>query len=126
MASEYGFLIDTSVLIRYLQAPDSLSATHAAILDTRADTHVSAAAFWEIEIKRAIGKLDVDDDLLGHVTDRARIVLDITAEDAIEAGRLPLHHHDPFDRVMIAQARRRRLSLVTLDRAFANYDVALA
>jgi PIN domain nuclease of toxin-antitoxin system len=84
---------------------------------------MSAASAWEIEIKRALHKLDAPDDLLPAVTATGFASLPITAEHAVEAGRLPLHHSDPFDRVLVAQARLEQLTIVTGDHEIARYDV---
>ena len=94
-----------------------------ALEDGSNDVYVSAASAWEIEIKRALQKLDAPDDLLAVVTTTGFESLRITAEHAVEAGRLPLHHADPFDRVLIAQARLERLTIVTADSELARYDV---
>lgn len=86
---------------------------------------VSAASIWEAEIKAASGKLELSPDLLGDVRTHGFRELSIDVDHAIEAARLPLHHPDPFDRMLIAQARLEGLTLLTRDPAFHAYDVAL-
>jgi PIN domain nuclease of toxin-antitoxin system len=84
---------------------------------------VSAATIWEIEIKRARGRLRVPDDVVQSVDERGFERLAITFEHAREAGRLPPLHADPFDRMLIAQARLEGMTLATGDEAIWRYDV---
>lgn len=83
----------------------------------------SAATIWEIEIKRALGKLSAPDDVLSQVAAGGFDLLSITGEHAVAAGRLPRHHDDPFDRLLIAQAIAEGLTTVSRDRRFAHYGV---
>jgi PIN domain nuclease of toxin-antitoxin system len=87
---------------------------------------VSAATIWEIEIKRALKKLETFDDAVDTIqlVDESgfeRLAIDY--EHAREAGRLPLLHGDPFDRMLIAQARLEGLTLATADPQIKRYDV---
>lgn len=84
---------------------------------------VSAATIWEIEIKRALHKLEAPNDLAGLVDESGFEHLGISHEHAREAGRLPLFHGDPFDRMLIAQARLEGLMLATADPEIKRYDV---
>ena len=83
---------------------------------------VSAASIWEIEIKRALGKLKAPVDLLDLVAARFT-PLEITFTHAGVAGALPRHHGDPFDRMLVAQAKCEGLTIVTHDPKIAAYDV---
>jgi PIN domain nuclease of toxin-antitoxin system len=87
------------------------------------DVLVSAVTVWEIEIKRALGRIRAPDNVAGLVDESGFARLPITFEHAREAGRLPLHHGDPFDRMLIAQARVEGLVLATADKAIAHYDI---
>jgi PIN domain nuclease of toxin-antitoxin system len=87
--------------------------------------YVSAASIWEVEIKRAVGRLRAPADLTARVEDSGYERLPITFEHAREAGRLPLHHRDPFDRVLVAQARLDGLTLMTADQRLARYHVPI-
>ncbi|MGH3131812.1 MAG: type II toxin-antitoxin system VapC family toxin, partial [Gaiellaceae bacterium] len=80
---------------------------------------------WEIAIKRATGKLTIPDDLIRALEGAAFERLEITWEHTERAGALPAHHHDPFDRMLIAQAQLEGLTLVTRDPRLAAYDVAI-
>jgi PIN domain nuclease of toxin-antitoxin system len=87
------------------------------------DVLVSAATVWEIEIKRAVGRIRAPADIAGLVDASGFERLAITFEHAREAGQLPLRHGDPFDRMLIAQARVEGLVLATADDAVRRYDV---
>ena len=118
-------IVDAHSLLWALEGATSpLTATaRLAIADPANDVVVSAATIWEIEVKRAAGRLVSPDDLLA-IVDATRIdVVPITGADATAAARLPIHHRDPFDRMLIAQAARLCATVVTRDRAFAAYDV---
>ncbi|AMJ60674.1 type II toxin-antitoxin system VapC family toxin [Bosea sp. PAMC 26642] len=86
---------------------------------------ISAATIWELEIKRNAGKLALPADAWVRVTGLGIACLQITQEDAVAAGGLPPIHRDPFDRMIVAQAIRRDLVLVTGDAILADYSVAL-
>lgn len=118
-------LLDTHVLIWWARGDALSSPTTEAIRSPANDVFVSAASVWEAEIKAAIGKLDLDADLAREPAVHGFLELGITAAHAVEATRLPLHHSDPFDRMLIAQARLEDLTLVTRDRALEPYGVPL-
>ncbi len=84
---------------------------------------MSAATVWEIEIKRELGRLLAPDDVAGLVDDSGFDRLPITFDHAREAGRLPMLHRDPFDRMLVAQSRLESLTLATCDEAVTRYDV---
>lgn len=86
---------------------------------------VSAATIWEIEIKRALGRLASPPGLIEMIGEAGFEQLPISFDHALQAGRLPLHHRDPFDRMLVAQARIEGLTLATADAALADYDVPL-
>jgi PIN domain nuclease of toxin-antitoxin system len=96
-----------------------------AISDGETFVAVSAASAWEIAIKKAAGRLEAPDDLLEAIEANNFDALSISPAHALAAGALPAHHDDPFDRMLIAQARAEGLIVVTVDGRFANYDVDL-
>lgn len=117
-------LLDTHVLLWWLADDPRLTpAMREAIADPSTAVVVSAASAWEAAIKAAIGKLRVPDGLREELERQGFDELPVTVEDGLAAGALPRHHSDPFDRMLIAQAARRRFVLVTGDRRFADYDV---
>ncbi|SDL80688.1 PIN domain nuclease, a component of toxin-antitoxin system (PIN domain) [Geodermatophilus siccatus] len=117
-------LLDTHVLLWWLFGDPRLTATmREAIADPTSTVLVSAVTAWEMAIKAAVGKLAVPDHLTQQLRQEGFDALPVTVEDGLAAGALPRHHSDPFDRMLIAQAARRRFVLVTADRRFADYDV---
>jgi PIN domain nuclease of toxin-antitoxin system len=108
-----------------LWAADGRLERHAreAIEEGADAVFVSSATIWEIEIKRALGRLRAPDDVAGLVAQSGFEPLSIGFEHAREAGRLPLLHGDPFDRMLVAQARVEGLTLATADRGIGRYDV---
>jgi PIN domain nuclease of toxin-antitoxin system len=95
------------------------------IEDPDTDVFVSAASVWEAAIKHKSGKLRIAGDLRAELREGGFSPLTVTLDHGFAAGSLPLHHKDPFDRMLIAQAQLESLTIVTRDRRFAAYDVAL-
>ena len=119
-------LLDTHVLLWWLADDPRLdSVTREVIGDARNSVSVSAATVWEMAIKSALGKLTTPDDVAGELEAAGFDELAVTITDAVDAGALPRHHDDPFDRMLIAQAVRRDLTVLTVDRRFSEYDVRL-
>lgn len=119
-------LLDTHILLWWL-ADDPLlpPAARDAIASPGHEVLVSAASVWEIAIKRVAGRLEAPDDLLDVLDLGDILTLPITVADALAAAELPAHHSDPFDRMLIAQARSGDLTLVSVDRRFSQYEVKL-
>jgi PIN domain nuclease of toxin-antitoxin system len=118
-------LLDTHVVLWWLQGGDTLApAARTAISDPSTEVWVSAASAWEISIKSALGRLrGVPDDLSKALEVHAFTELPVGFDHAREAGALPAHHADPFDRMLIAQARIERLTLCTRDHEMTPYRV---
>jgi PIN domain nuclease of toxin-antitoxin system len=118
-------LLDTHVVLWWLMDDPTLDADIKTIIDEEPDVFVSPATLWEITIKQAAGKIRAPDDLAERILDAEMDELPIRSVHAITAGRLPPIHRDPFDRMLIAQARHERLTLVTRDKEIHRYDVAV-
>ena len=88
------------------------------------DAFVSAASIWEIAIKRAIGKLSFDRPIVAPVLALGFEILPVAGAHAEHAGSLPLHHNDPFDRLLIAQANLEGMVLGTQDRLLQPYGMS--
>jgi PIN domain nuclease of toxin-antitoxin system len=117
-------LLDTHSLLALLSADYPLSpGARTAMERSDARLIVSAVSVWEIAIKRAIGKLRAPDDVIERVEEAGAELLSITARHAHASGALPLHHRDPFDRLLIAQAQLERCAIVSGDGAFPAYRV---
>ena len=118
-------LLDTHVLLWWLSDSRSLGKeARTAISGIGNDVLVSAATAWEISIKRAISKLDSPADLDAQLEANNFEPLPITVSHALAAGALPLHHSDPFDRMLAAQAMAEGLTVVTHDPRIAMYGVS--
>lgn len=119
-------LLDAHVVLWAVSEPEALAAAaRSAIESPSNDVVVSAGSIWELEIKRALGKLRVEVDLPPELERVGFGVLPITAADAISAARLALHHRDPFDRMLVAQAGRLGAVLVTRDSVFSRYEIEI-
>jgi len=118
-------LLDTHVVLWWLWNRRFSGEAMAAISEPSNDVIVSAAAFWEIAIKRALGKLDVPDDIEAQLARNDFGTLPISVPHAMSAGALPRHHADPFDRMLIGQAMMEGLTVVTRDPRFGLYEVSL-
>jgi PIN domain nuclease of toxin-antitoxin system len=92
---------------------------------TAAELAFSVVSFAEIGAKAAIGKLVVPHDLHTHIVATGVRVLGLSAEHGLAVADLPSHHRDPFDRLLIAQARQEGFTLVTADTRIRAYDVAV-
>jgi PIN domain nuclease of toxin-antitoxin system len=97
--------------------------TTEALADDDAQILISAVVVWEVAIKRRLGKLDAPADLLERLERAGVDLLPITARHGDRAGALPMHHRDPFDRLLIAQAAVDGLALVSADSEMGRYDV---
>ncbi len=119
-------LLDTHALLSLLFADGRLSRPAREAIG-RSDTQlvVSVVSVWEIAIKRSVGKLDAPADLLERIDEAQTEMLGITPRHAHATGELPLYHRDPFDRMLIIQAQLEGCAIVTGDRAFPAYDVAV-
>ena len=121
-----GALADTHALLWWLAddvrlsepARDLIAAGEVAV-------HFSAASVWEAEIKVAVGKLVVPEDLLDALEADGFVEVAITARHAREAARLPSLHRDPFDRMIVAQARIEGLTVLTADSKIADYGATV-
>ena len=121
-----NLLLDTHILLWWLADSAKMKdEAHSAISDGANTVWVSAASAWEISIKRALGKLKAPPDLEGAVSRSGFSPLPITLRHADGAGRLPRHHDDPFDRMLIAQASAENLTIITHDARFRPYGVRM-
>lgn len=122
-------LLDTHVFLWFILGQRQCTpATRAIIENPKNECLVSIASLWEIGIKNALGKLELHspiEDFFNSFKDGGFIPLPITLPHILELSSLPLHHRDPFDRMLIAQAKAERMQLLTADPHFAHYDVPL-
>lgn len=117
-------LLDTHVVLWWLEDDARLSAqARAAIMDPLTDVWVSSISVAEIAMKSAVGKLTIPDDFLDHLETAGFRDLPFTHAHANAMRGLPMHHRDPFDRMLIVQAQAERLRVLSSDRRFSAYDV---
>jgi PIN domain nuclease of toxin-antitoxin system len=121
-------LLDTHALLWAAAGDPRLSdAARAIIEDSGQELLFSAVSALEIAIKRAAGRLELPDDPATWVRTRllafGLIALPVTVEHALEAGALPVHHRDPWDRLLVAQGRVEGVPILTADPLFARYEV---
>jgi PIN domain nuclease of toxin-antitoxin system len=121
-------LLDTQVVLWWTHDSRRLSDTARELVgNPRHDVLLSAVVAWEIAIKRSLGKLQVRPALVAElVADGGATELPVSVAHATELERLPLHHRDPFDRMLIAQARIEGAVLVSSDGALRDYDVPVS
>ncbi|HET7038996.1 MAG TPA: type II toxin-antitoxin system VapC family toxin [Gemmatimonadales bacterium] len=118
-------LLDTHVVLWWRQANARLGAEAVGAISQADVVYVSAASAWEVAIKRALGKIRLPGRFTDGVAASGFLPLPIGLAHAEAAGELPPHHADPFDRMLVAQARLERLTVVTHDRSFAPYGGAV-
>jgi PIN domain nuclease of toxin-antitoxin system len=118
-----SLLLDTHVVLWGLTGDRTLTADFLDRLRHDPDIYLSPVTIWEITIKQALGKLAGPADLAERVRDMGFHELPVLGAHALLAGRLPPHHRDPFDRMLVAQATVEELKLATRDPDVLKYDV---
>lgn len=116
-------LLDTHVALWAITGDATLGEEFLDRLRHDPDIFLSPVTLWEITIKQSTGKLAGPPDLAEQVRDMGFRALPVTYAHAIAAGRLPPHHRDPFDRMLVAQATIESMTLATRDGSIALYDV---
>jgi len=120
------FLVDTHALLWALGEPSALSpAARDAIADPSNLIVVSSASLWECAIKASIGKLELPEDFCDSVPEAGYEVMPIRISHLNVYRTLPMHHRDPFDRMLVAQARAEAMTLISRDPEVARYDIEI-
>ena len=121
-----NLLLDTCVLLWWLDDPMLLSEQAlTAIKEPNNKIIVSVVSAWEIAIKKALGKLESPENLKEMITDSEFELIPIDYEHVWQVKDLPLHHRDPFDRLLVSQAATENLTLVTRDPKLKAYNVSI-
>ena len=116
-------LLDTHVYLWAVTGHRALKPAARRLIEVADQAYVSAASIWEVSIKSRLGKIDADvDELCAAIGQSGFIELPVTAAHAAQVARLPSHHTDPFDRILIAQALVEPLRLLTADGSLARYS----
>lgn len=120
-------LLDTRVLIWYLEGNQDLARPQRElIVRSETEVFVSLASLWEIAIKTSVGKLKLNrslTDILQQLSAQSFEILPIAPGHVLQVASLPFHHRDPFDRMIIAQAKVEFLHVITTNEEFAAYGV---
>jgi PIN domain nuclease of toxin-antitoxin system len=118
-------LLDTHVLLWWLSDDPQLGLrARSQIAELEQEVLVSVVSLWEARIKQSLGKLELPATFRAAIAEQGFAELAVLGEHTDELLRLPNHHQDPFDRLLIAQARSSGITLVTGDENIARYDVA--
>ncbi len=124
-----NYLIDTHILIWHAENSPKLSSRFAEILNNPSNNVVvSYASLWEIAIKQSLGKLEISmtlSELENHLQQNLFTLLQTSVEQLERLQKLPFHHNDPFDRLLIAQAQEEDFTIITEDSNFRYYEVNL-
>ena len=116
-------LVDTHIFLWMLSCPDRLNQKRRYELESRAnEVFLSAMSIAELMIKRSIGKINFEFDPLEMAQKMGVEVLSFSGAEAMVLGKLPFHHKDPFDRMLIAQALINGFSLMSDDSKFLQYE----
>jgi PIN domain nuclease of toxin-antitoxin system len=119
-------LIDTHIFLWLLSCPEKLTSKRRYELESPSnEILLSSMSIAELMIKSSLGKIKIEFDPIEMAEKMRLIILDFTGTHAMALGDLPLHHKDPFDRMIIAQALCNKLSLMSDDSRFLNYNCML-
>ena len=118
-------LLDTHVLLWWLADVPPVTERLLDYMSTAEAVMVSAASVWEMEIKKAMKRLEAPEDIDKAIEFNGFRPLHMTVAHAMLAGKLPEIHKDPFDRMLVAQATLEGLTLVTRDRTLVEYGVPI-
>ena len=120
------YLLDTHSLLWTIFEPDKLSTeAQEIILDQNNIICVSLISLWEISIKQNIGRLNIPEKFFEVVSHGGFEMLPLIMSEIKQYRTLPLHHRDPFDRMLIIQAQQQKLILITRDSEINQYDVEI-
>ena len=124
-----NILLDTHTFLWFLGGNSELSKQARMFIEnSEHEKYISIASFWEIAIKNSLGKLTLDVPFVELKTEAMKNrfqILPITFEDTLQLSTLPFYHSDPFDRIIISQAKENNLILISRDSNFAQYNVNL-
>lgn len=116
-------LLDTHIVLWQLSGERDLSPAALEAIAAADDLLFSVVSYAEVGIQAAAGKLELPDDLPQRIADSGLRILALSPTHGLAVAHLPVHHRDPFDRLLIAQAVTERLTVVTADARFGAYEV---
>ena len=118
-------LLDTHVVLWELRRAGAVGAEARRAITEATEIAFSVVSLAEIGVKAAVGKLAVPDNLHEHVVASGLRILGLAPEHGLGVAKLPMHHRDPFDRLLISQAREEGLTVITADQRFADYGISV-
>lgn len=120
------YLLDTHIVLWWLLEPEKINQkTREIIGDKENDIFVSSVSFWELGIKSALGRFTIPRNIIEVLVNEGFKMLPIAPEEALGVMDLPPLHQDPFDRLLIVQAKFNDLVLITKDKKILNYPLAV-
>ena len=118
------YLLDTHIILWWLTEPEKIKSKARNIIKDKSNTiFISSASFWELGIKKSLGRLTLPHNLLETITAENFKILPIQPAEALGITDLPLLHADPFDRLLVMQAKLYDLIIITRDSAIMEYPV---
>lgn len=118
------YLLDTHILLWWLNDPKKIrKKAHTIIADRENKVYISSVSFWEIAIKNSLGRINIPRNMLNILSEDALEILPLYPEETLLVTDLPDIHKDPFDRMLIAQAKFNDLVLITRDRVIPKYPI---
>lgn len=126
MENNKGYLIDTHIFIWWMEKSDKLPREFYDFLNNRHNiVYLSVVSAWEIILKKRRKKLKLSFDIKAGIEKSGFILLSINLDHVLGVDALPVFHSDPFDRLLISQSKKEKLTLITLDKKMRSYDVSL-
>lgn len=120
-----NYLIDTHAFLWFSAGSSELSQTAKSLIESKSNRiFISIASLWEISIKTALGKLNISNEfetVIDDVIENYIDILPINFSHLVKQTKLPFHHNDPFDRIIIAQAIVENLNIISKDSKFDDY-----
>ncbi len=118
------YLLDTHIALWWLTTPEKIHKKAQKIIGDKSNLiYLSSASLWEMAIKKSIGRLTLPHNLIEMITMENFKLLPITAEEGLGVADLPMHHTDPFDRILIIQAKFNDLIFITRDSMISEYPI---
>ena len=120
------YLLDTHIVLWWLTTPEKINKKAQKIIKDKSNViYISSASIWEMAIKKSIGRLTLPHNLLEMIAIQSFKLLPISAEESLGVADLPMHHTDPFDRMLIMQAKLHDLIIITRDSKIAEYPAVV-
>lgn len=118
------YLLDTHILLWWFTTPDKISKKAQKIIRDKSNIIcVSSVSFWEMAIKKSLGRLTLPHNLIEATTIESFKILPMTAEEGLGVADLPMLHSDPFDRLLVIQAKLNDLVIITRDSKILDYPI---